>query len=367
MSSSWGKSFHLSIYGESHGAGIGVVIDGVPAGLPLDLEQVAVFMRRRAPGQNRASTARKEADQPEILSGFHNGYTTGTPLGALIRNADTHSSDYSELAATARPGHADYTGFVRYGGFGDVRGGGHFSGRLTAPLCFAGAVAIQLLARSGILIGAHAARIAGIADTAFEPVALDPQTLLYPASQPFPTLDEQAGAQMLAAIESARMVQDWVGGVVECAVLGLPAGIGSPMFDGLENVIASLVFGIPAVKGIEFGAGFAAAELRGSQNNDPFCIKDGQICTTSNYAGGILGGISSGMPVLLRVAFKPTPSIAQPQQTVDFRQGCEKTLSIHGRHDPCVVVRAVPVVEAAVAIAVVDAILSQAPALLESQ
>ena len=357
MSSRWGRQFQISIFGESHGAGIGVVIDGVPAGFTLDLEELYAFLKRRAPGRNRASTPRQESDLPELVSGVQDGRTTGAPLTALIRNSDQHSKDYSELVSTARPGHADYTGYLRYAGCNDVRGGGHFSGRLTAPLCFAGGVARQLLAARGVLVGAHTARIAGIDDTPFDPVGLDATTLLAPGKAEIPVLDPESGRRMLDAIELARMEQDSVGGVVECAVLGMPAGVGSPMFDGLENRIASIVFGIPAVKGIEFGAGFDAAELRGSQNNDPFRIRDGRVVCSTNHAGGILGGISNGMPILFRAALKPTPSISQPQQTVDFVRHNERDLTVHGRHDPCVVLRAVPVVEAAAAIAAADCLL----------
>lgn len=358
MSSTWGNHFKISIYGESHGVGIGVVIDGVPSGLKLDFDALAAFMKRRAPGRDKTSTPRKEKDIPEILSGVYRGVTTGTPLSALIRNADTHSSDYSEFASVARPGHADYTGFLRYGGCNDIRGGGHFSGRLTAPLTFAGGVAKQFLAQRGILVGAHAFSVADVYDTPFDPVGTDAETLLRPSASAFPVLDEEAGASMCAAIEDARLALDSVGGVVECAVLNMPAGVGSPMFGGLENTISSIIFGIPAVKGVEFGAGFEAAKLRGSQNNDPFAVKNGVIVTESNNAGGILGGISTGMPILLRTAFKPTPSISQPQQTVDFTAHTQGSVTVLGRHDPCVVIRAVPVVEAAVAAAVTDALLA---------
>ena len=354
MSSSWGKTFQISLFGESHGAGIGVVIDGMPAGLKLDFDALDAFMKRRAPGRDKTSTPRKETDRPEILSGLHNDTTTGAPLAAFIRNSDTHSSDYAELSSLARPGHADYTGFLRYGGFNDVRGGGHFSARLTAPLVFAGGIAKQLLASQNILIGAHIARVAGIDDARFKDVTLDSGTLLKAGTSAFPVLDEQAGEQMRQAIESARLEQDSVGGIVECGIIGVPAGIGSPIFDGIENRISSIIFGIPAVKGIEFGAGFAAADLRGSQNNDAFVVASDAIKTKTNHPGGILGGISSGMPIVFRAAFKPTPSISQPQETVDFCKNAPAQLSIKGRHDPCVVVRAVPVVEAAAAIAIVD-------------
>ena len=357
MPSIWGNYLKLSIFGESHGPGIGVVLDGLPAGVPIDREELERFTQRRAPGKNRNSTPRKENDWPEFLSGYWNGATTGTPLAALIRNHDTQSKDYSQMQAVARPGHADFTGFLRYAGANDVRGGGHFSGRLTAPLTLAGGIAKQVLARRGIVIGAHLVQVGGCADLLYDPANLDEETLLRPGNAPFPTLDERLGARMQRVIEQARMEQDSVGGMVECGVLGFPSGIGSPMFGGLENRIASLAFGIPAVKGVEFGDGFLACALRGSQNNDPFTLKDGQIVTETNHAGGILGGISTGMPILFRVGFKPTPSISLPQKTVNFREKRLETLEVHGRHDPCVAVRAVPVVEAAAALALLDALL----------
>lgn len=359
MSSNWGNSFQISLFGESHGEGVGVVIDGMPAGLKLDFEALEAFMKRRAPGRDKTSTPRKESDLPELLSGILNGVTTGAPLTAFIRNSDTHSGDYAELASLARPGHADYTGFLRYGGFNDVRGGGHFSARLTAPLVFAGGIAKQLLAAGGIWVGAHIARAAGIDDQRFDDVKLDAQTLLSAGTRDFPVLDEQSGLKMRNAIEAARLTQDSVGGIVECGIIGVPAGIGSPIFDGIENRLASILFGIPAVKGIEFGAGFAAADLRGSENNDSFVMDGDTVRTRTNLHGGILGGISSGMPILFRAAFKPTPSISQPQETVDFRKKIPAELSIKGRHDPCVVVRAVPVVEAAAAVAIADILKSE--------
>lgn len=333
-----------------------MVLDGVPAGILLDWEQLMAFMARRAPGQ-KGATARKESDQPELLSGILDGKTTGAPLAALIRNVDTRSGDYSQFARLARPGHADFTGFARYSGHNDPRGGGHFSGRLTAPLCFAGAVAAQVLAQKEIIIGAHLARAGKISDIPFDALSLDAATLTHAGKQSFPTLDAAAGEQMLAAFEQARSACDSIGGVVECGALGVPTGIGSPMFDGLENRIASLAFGIPGVKGIEFGAGFAAAELFGSENNDDFFIDGGEIRTRTNHAGGILGGITTGMPLVWRAAFKPTPSIAKQQQTVDFIARTPEALKIHGRHDPCIAARAVPVVEAVCAVALLDVYL----------
>ena len=358
MSSSYGRSVRVQVFGQSHSAAIGVVVDGLPAGEAVDLEELGRFMARRAPGRNAWSTARSEADVPEVLSGLNpQGRTCGAPLAMTIRNADARSKDYSDIARTPRPGHADMTAEARWHGEQDVAGGGHFSGRLTACLCLAGGVAIQVLARRGIRVGAHVASIAGVADRPFDPVGLDPETLAAAGLKRFPVLDDEAGLAMQAAIAGAQAAGDSVGGVVECAALGLPAGVGSPMFDGLENRVASVVFGIPAVKGVEFGCGFKAAELYGSQNNDPFELgSDGRVRTATNNAGGILGGISTGMPLVFRAAFKPTPSIGTPQRSVDVTTGEEAELVVSGRHDPCVVPRAVPVVEAACALALADAL-----------
>ena len=295
---------------------------------------------------------------PQIMSGFLNGKTTGTPLCALIQNTDQHSGDYSNLSRLARPGHADYTGALRYKGFNDVRGGGHFSGRLTAPLCFAGAVAAQILEKRGIYVGAHIAEIHGIKDRRLDPINTTREQIIDLHEKEFPTLDDAKGAGMRADIEKARMTQDSVGGIIECIAINVPAGIGSPIFDGLENSIAQLIFGIPAVKGLEFGAGFNVAQMLGSENNDEFYVDErGHVVTRTNNHGGILGGISSGMPITLRVAFKPTPSIARPQETVDYSALKNETLTIKGRHDPCVVPRAVPCVEAAVNIALLNHML----------
>jgi len=357
MPSSYRGNIGFTIFGESHGPSIGVVLDGLPAGISLDLEEIAAFLRRRAPGRSRHATARREADLPQIQSGLYRGRTTGTPLCAVIANTDTRSKDYEDMEVLCRPGHADYTGAVRYGGAADPRGGGHFSGRLTAPLCFAGAVAMQLLAGQGIRVGAHILSLHGVAEAAFDPVELDSALFGQIAAKDFPVVDDARGAAMQAEIDAARAALDSVGGVIECAATGVPAGLGSPLFDGLENRISSLVFGIPAVRGIEFGAGFAAAEMTGSQHNDPWRMGDGGVRSPQNHHGGILGGISSGMPILFRVAVKPTPSIAQPQDTVDLRQGADAVIRIHGRHDPCILPRAVPCVEAAAALALLDSLL----------
>lgn len=355
MSSTYGEIIKLSIFGQSHGTAIGMTLDNIPAGLPVDTDRLQAFLNRRAPGQHDHSTPRREEDIPEFLSGIVNGYTCGAPIAAIIRNNNTRSGDYSELKSRPRPGHADYTAQIKYHGFQDVAGGGHFSGRLTAPLCIAGGLCKQWLEERGIFIGAHISVIAGIAD---EPIFLDwtdPQ--LDAIHSDFPVLNQEAGKKMREAIAAARTEGDSVGGLIECVITGLPAGIGDPMFGGMESRIAQIVYGIPAVKGLEFGCGFTGSYLRGSQNNDPFCYIDGQIRTTQNHAGGILGGITNGMPLVFQAAIKPTPSIAKPQQTIDLTTEENTMLQIQGRHDPCIVPRAVPVIEAAAAIAVFDALL----------
>ncbi|MGN0634185.1 MAG: chorismate synthase [Oscillospiraceae bacterium] len=358
MSSTWSNNITFSVFGESHGPAIGVCIDNVPPGEAIDMDKLMQFMARRAPKKDVTSTQRREKDMPQIMSGFLNGKTTGTPLCAFIQNTDQHSNDYSNLNTLVRPGHADYTGALRYRGFNDVRGGGHFSGRLTAPLCFAGAVAGQILERRGIYVGAHIAEIHKIKDDSFDPVGASREDIISVREKAFPVLNDEKGKRMKRDIEKARNCCDSVGGVIECIAINVPAGIGSPIFDGLENSIAQLVFGIPAVKGIEFGAGFNASKILGSENNDEFYVDDkGHVVTRTNMAGGILGGISTGMPITLRVAFKPTPSIAQPQNTVDMSNLTNATLKVKGRHDPCVVPRAIPCVEAAVNIAILNHML----------
>lgn len=349
--SSYGENLRITIFGQSHSPAIGVTVEGIPAGERIDTAELARFLARRAPGRNEWSTPRREADAPEFLSGLKDSVTCGAPLAAIIRNADTRSQDYAALADTPRPGHADYTAQVKYGGAQDSAGGGHFSGRLTAPLCIAGGICIQLLAREGITV---ISRIAAIADVEDEG-ALCAST----AEKPFPTVSDERGEAMRAAIAAAKADGDSVGGVIECAVLGLPAGLGGPLFGGLEGRISAAVFGIPAVKGIEFGAGFAAARMRGSENNDCFEMSAGRVVTKSNNCGGILGGISDGMPLVFRAAVKPTPSIAAEQLTLNMKTMEETALHVPGRHDPCVVPRAVPCVEAAAAIAVYDALLAR--------
>ena len=351
MSSSYGENLRVHIFGESHGPAVGVTVEGIPAGEAVDLAELQRFLDRRAPGRNAWSTPRKEADVPEFLSGLREGKTCGTPLTAILKSANTRSGDYDALRDVPRPGHADYTAWVKYGESRDSRGGGHFSGRLTAPLCVAGGICLQLLAREGITIISRVAAIGGVRD--------EGELTASTAEKAFPTVSDSAGEAMRSAIAAARAEGDSLGGVIECAVLGLPAGLGDPMFDGMENRIAAAVFGVPAVKGIEFGAGFAAAGLRGSENNDAFSVENGRIITDSNHCGGILGGITDGMPLTFRAAVKPTPSLARPQQSVDLKTGEIVPLTVTGRHDPCIVPRAVPCLEAAAAIAVYDALLAR--------
>lgn len=351
MSSSYGENLRIHIFGESHGPAVGVAVEGIPAGERVDLEELQRFLDRRAPGRSAWSTPRKEADVPEFLSGLREGRTCGTPLTAILKSANTRSGDYDALRDVPRPGHADYTAWVKYGESRDSRGGGHFSGRLTAPLCVAGGICLQLLAREGITVLSRIAAIGGIRD--------EGELTASTAEKAFPTVSDSAGEAMRSAIAAARAEGDSLGGVIECTVLGLPAGLGDPMFDGMENRIAAAVFGVPAVKGIEFGAGFAAAGLRGSENNDAFSVENGRIITDSNHCGGILGGITDGMPLTFRAAVKPTPSLARPQQSVDLKTGEIVPLTVTGRHDPCIVPRAVPCLEAAAAIAVYDALLAR--------
>lgn len=344
----------VSVFGESHGAGIGVVIDGLPGGIPLNFDKILDFMARRAPKKDGMSTNRSEKDMPEILSGFINGKTTGTPLSAVIRNTDQHSSDYGNIQTVARPGHADYTGSVRYNYANDLRGGGHFSGRITAPLVFAGAVCGQALEHMGIYSCAHILSIDGVYDEAFNPVSLEPELFDCIKKREMALIDESKAEEMKKRVNDARMNLDSVGGTIECAITGVKAGIGSPMFDGIENRISQIVFGIPAIKAIAFGKGFEFAEMRGSRANDPFVTDGEAIRTETNNNGGILGGITNGMPVIFTVAVKPTPSIAQPQKTVDYVKMENTVLEIKGRHDACIVPRAVPCVEAAANIAILS-------------
>lgn len=354
MSSIYGDKIKISVFGESHGNGIGVVIDGLPAGVKIDMDSVLVQMSRRAPGKDKTATPRKESDLPKVLSGMFGDTLTGAPLCAVIENTNTRSGDYGNLLSCPRPGHSDYTAFVKYNGANDIRGGGHFSGRITAPIVFAGSICRQILSQKGIKIAAHINSIGNVADEPFNPVSIDDALIDRLNESSFAIIDNSVEEKMRSVVEDARMSLDSVGGTIECAVTGIEAGIGEPMFDGVEGVIAKAVFGVPAIKGIEFGKGFELSKLRGSQSNDPFRYKDGKIVTETNNCGGILGGITNGMPIIFRAAVKPTPSIAQKQKSVDLQKKENTELEVHGRHDPCIVPRAVPVIEAVTAIAIAN-------------
>lgn len=354
VSFNFGRNIHISIFGQSHSKGMGVVIDSLPPGKILDTEKIEAFMARRRPG-TAFSTSRKEEDRAEIISGLADGRTCGSPLCAVIENRDCRSSDYEKLRDIPRPMHADYPASVKYGGYNDIAGGGHFSGRLTAPLCFAGAVCMQLLEEKGIRIGAHISSIGNISDINFDPVNTDNETLDRLRESGFPVLDPQAGEKMKQCISEVRAASDSIGGIIECCITGLPAGIGESGFDSLESILSQVLFSIPAVKGVEFGCGFAAAAMRGSEHNDPYYMDEkGNVRTVSNNHGGILGGLSTGMPVVFRAAFKPTPSIGLAQESISLSGRCNTVLQIEGRHDPCIVVRAVPCVEAAAAVVIYD-------------
>ncbi len=355
MANTYGNILKLSLFGESHSDAIGIVMDGLPAGLTLDFAEIEAEMARRAPGQNAFSTPRKEADTPRIVSGFFEGKTTGTPLCALIENRNTRSKDYTpELL---RPAHADYTALCRYNGFSDYRGGGHFSGRLTAPLVFAGAVLKPYLAEQGIEIFAHIQSIGKAEDDGFNTINPDTDTYRKLKAETLPTVNPDAATKFAEIIENAKADKDSVGGTIEVLVTGLPAGLGSPFFQSVESRLAAFLFSVPAVKGVEFGTGFGLSALRGSEANDAFCLENGAIRTKTNHNGGINGGITNGMPLSFTAAIKPTPSIAKAQETVNVKTQTEETIEIHGRHDPCIVPRAVPVLEAAAAIVLTDLLL----------
>lgn len=353
MNSTFGENLKLSIFGTSHGPDIGMTLEGIPAGLPVDLGKLQAFLDRRAPGRNAWSTSRKEPDIPVFESGMADGRTNGEAITAVIKNQNVRSEDYDELKYIPRPGHADFTAWMKYGLDFDMSGGGPFSGRLTAPMCIAGGMCKQWLEEMGIRIGAHIALIGGLGDASFDPIS--PQLdAIHPT---FPVLNESCGSAMLEAIEQARRDGDSVGGIVECAVTGLPAGMGDALFGGVESRIAQIVYSIPAVKGLDFGYCLTAIDGKGSFCNDPYIIKDRKVVTLTNNCGGILGGITNGMPLIFQAYFKPTPSISKPQKSVNMKTMEEVTIAIKGRHDPCIVPRAVPVVEAAAAIAIYDLIL----------
>lgn len=352
MSGIWGNKFKLSIFGESHGKGIGITIDGLPSGFPIDMEKVNFHMGRRAPGKSPLSTARSEGDNVEILSGFFEGKTTGTPLCGIIRNKDNHSKDYSLLKKVMRPGHADYTGNMRYDGFNDYRGGGHFSGRITAPIVFAGSIARQILEDKGIKIISHVKSIGNIEDEYFNPLGIENGEELL--KEELPLLNKKLEPKMREEILNAKKEGDSVGGIIEGMILGVKPGIGDPFFHSVESRLSSLLFSIPAVKGVEFGCGFDISKLRGSKANDAMYYENGVVKTKTNNNGGILGGITNGMPIIFRIAIKPTASIIKKQETVNIEDKEDTELVIEGRHDPCIVQRAIPVVESMAAIGILD-------------
>ncbi|NLD18493.1 MAG: chorismate synthase [Tissierellia bacterium] len=359
MSSTIGKNIKISIFGESHGKAIGVVIDGLPSGEFIDMDELNVFLKRRAPGLSNLTTGRIEEDLPEFLSGVYNNRITGSPLAAIIQNKDQRSKDYSNLKDVPRPSHADYTSHLKYGDYVDMRGGGHFSGRLTAPLCVAGGIAKQILSRKNIHIGAHLSSVGKIEDKKWNPAHIELKELLSPGEKKLPVIDNEAGSKMEELILNLKKNLDSVGGVIECAAIGVPGGLGNPIFEGLENRIAKLVFGIPGVRGIEFGTGFEGTKMLGSQHNDPISIEGGVVKTLTNHAGGINGGISNGMPIIFKVGMKPTASIGVEQDSFSISKKENVKLTIQGRHDPCIAIRAVPVLEAALAIILLDEMVGE--------
>ena len=353
MSSEFGRKLKVRVFGRSHGECIGVEIEGFPRGIKIDFDALYAFMERRKGGKDQLSTARKEADRPEFLSGVENGVTTGDKIKAVIYNNDARSKDYADLALTPRPAHADYTAHVKWHGSEDMRGGGKFSGRLTAPICIAGALAKQALAQKGVYVGAHALSVGTIKDDPF-PLAPTKELFDSVATKVIPAINDDSAKEMEQLILKARSEEDSVGGVVECAVIGVKAGLGDALFDGVESRIAPALFGVPGVKGVEFGSGFYGSTLKGSENNDPFVIEDGCVKTHTNNAGGILGGITSGMPIVVKAAMKPTPSIGKEQTSIRLDTMEQTTVSIKGRHDPCIALRAVPVIEAVCALVTLD-------------
>lgn len=354
MSATLGRKVQMTIFGESHGPAIGLVVDGLPAGLAIDEAFLKSELGRRAPGKNNLGTARKETDAFLFQSGIFEGHTTGTPVCALIPNSDQHSGDYKILQSKMRPGHADYAGQVKYHGFNDYRGGGHFSGRLTAPLVLLGALCKLALRERQIEVAAHIANIGKVSDTRFNPLGEKVATLAALRQQVLPTLNPAAADAMAQEILAAKAQGDSVGGSIECLIQGMPSGVGAPFFDSFESCLAHALFSVPAVKGLEFGAGFGFCSLQGSTANDAMHYEDGQVRTLTNHNGGLTGGLTNGMPILFRVAVKPTPSISKPQQTVDVQTHTDTTLVIAGRHDPCIVQRAVPVIESVAAWVTLD-------------
>ncbi len=355
--SSFGKMLRINIFGESHGPAIGVVIEGLPAGLVLDMEFIHDMLERRRPGSGRHVTRRNEGDFPEIISGTLDGVATGMPLTCIIRNGDTKSSDYRNLTNIPRPGHSDYTAFIKYNGFNDIRGGGAFSGRLTAPLVFAGAIAVSYLREQDINIVSHLKSIGGIKDKTLNDMTYDKEQSEAIRSNRLPFIDPRVSDLAEEALNNARMNLDSLGSEIETVVYGLDAGKGEPGFNSIESRLAGICFGVPGVKGIEFGRGFDLAAMKGSSSNDEFYFEDGVVKTYKNDMGGILGGISNGMPVVFNVCMKPTSSISRNQRSVDLINKVNTELVIKGRHDPCIGIRAVPVIEACTALVLMDCLL----------
>ena len=358
MSSIIGNKIKISVFGESHGKSIGVVIDGLPSGKKINLDDIILQLLRRSPGLDDISSMRQEKDIPEIQSGLFNNKTTGTPLCAIIKNEDILSQNYEKNKHLMRPGHADYTGHIHYKGFEDYRGGGHFSGRLTCPIVFAGSICRQILEQYEILIASHISSIGNIQDENFNPTHIANSLINKLSQEKFPVINKLIKDEMKEKILEVKNDNNSIGGTIECAITGVPAGIGEPIFDGIESKIASFIFGIPGVKGLEFGSGFQSSLMMGSENNDEFIFENNTIKTSTNNHGGILGGISSGMPILFKIAIKPTPSIPKPQNTINIKNNKQESLLIHGRHDPCIVPRVAPVVESISAIAILDLLLN---------
>ena len=356
LSGMWGNNIKISIFGESHGRGIGINIDNLPSGFFLDMEEVMKEMKRRAPGKNNLSSERREEDVPEILSGYFEGRTTGTPLCVVIRNNDNQSKDYSKTKNIMRPSHGDYPGFIKYKGFNDYRGGGHFSGRITAPLVFAGAICKQILREEGIEIVAHIQSIGAVEDKSFLDCNLDKELISSLKNEEFPLINKNLEEKMKKEILNAKKEGDSIGGIIECMILGIKAGIGSPFFDSVESILSHLLFSVPSVKGIEFGRGFNITKMRGSTANDEYYIDEGRVKTKSNNNGGVSGGITNGMPIIFRIAIKPTPSVYKEQNSINISTMEETTLQIEGRHDPCIVQRALAVIEGVSAIGILDLI-----------
>jgi chorismate synthase len=357
MASIWGRNIKISVFGESYSKAIGVTIDGLPAGVKIDFDQIYFNLKKRSPGRNSISSGRRELDIPEILCGIKDNTTTGSPLTAVFYNNDLRQKDYDSINYLPRPSHADFTAYKKYKGFNDYRGGGHFSGRLTCPITFAGSIALQILQHKNIKVSAHIKSIFNIFDDEFDPCNISQEIINKLRGSDFPLICPKIKNEMAEVIERAKADNDSVGGTVECAVIGLPCGVGEPMFNSIESTISSIMFSIPAIIGVEFGLGFKSSLLYGSKNNDQFYCEDGIVRTKTNNSGGINGGISNSMPVIFRVAVKPTPSIGRKQDTINISTGQNEVIEIIGRHDPCIVPRVVPVVESACSLAILDLLI----------